>query len=89
MSLQSDERIRVYLIAKTRALSYARIRGQDATRKRRVADKGKPKTGKRCSFLGVHLDLIFLGRLPPMLAYGDRAGTREEIKAKSRSVCFP
>ena len=69
MSSQSDERIRVYLIAKTRALSYARIRGQDATRKRRVADKGKPKTGKRSSFLGAHLDLIFCVDFPQCLAY--------------------
>jgi len=35
-------------------------RGQDATRNRRVADKGKPEIGNKGSFLGAHLDLIFL-----------------------------
>jgi hypothetical protein len=45
------------------------IRGQDATRKRRVADEGKPRIGKRCSFLGAHLDLIFCVDFPQCLAY--------------------
>ena len=79
----TDEQVRIEPIVTATRTALACTRGQAATGKRRVADKGKPKTGKRCSFLGAHLDLIFCARFPPMAAY---CNPRDCAKIHERTI---